>query len=61
MPKLLGQDSVTVTVYTSYDGFYDYVRGPALSDAGKIGLILVLITTYIGYHFWRRSKHRVIP
>ena len=55
-----GQDSAKVTWYVSYDGSYEYVRGPTLSEVGKIILILLIISTYVGYRLWRRSRETAV-
>jgi len=59
--QIPGQDSVTVTWYVSYDGFYDYVQqGPMLSDSGKVILVLAIISTFVAYQLWRRRRGRLI-
>jgi hypothetical protein len=55
------KDSLSVTWYESYDGFYDYVHeGPAVSDTGRIVLILAIISTLVVYQLWRRARQRAI-
>jgi hypothetical protein len=55
------QDSLSVTWYVSYDGFYDYVhQGSGLSDVGKIILVLAILSTYVLYRRWQRSRQRVV-
>jgi Mn2+/Fe2+ NRAMP family transporter len=55
------KDSLSVTWYESYDGFYDYVHeGPGLSDIGRIVLIVAIVAaTYVVYRRWQLSRHRV--